>query len=168
MCIRDSTYTDASTTVIDNQTANPNIWARFNIQQYLEEGKTIDKIKIEDVSTSGAPVLIDAVHLYARGKFRFTPTGSLEVTENEKGTPEHFDGTVGTDPVTITPSAETRSILIKNTHDDNVLYVSFNGGSKWFSIDPHDHLEADVKVSSFQVKGSASGTTYEGIASLVS
>jgi len=92
------TYDDATTTVIDNQSA-ASTWTRFNILPYLTSGKTVDKVKIEDISTeNNAPTIIDAVHLYARGKFHFDDIGRLETTGGSVsiyGQPIEVHGSIG-------------------------------------------------------------------------
>ena len=84
-----------------------------------------------------------------------------------KGTPEHFNGIIGTTPTTITPVGESISILIHNpkTNSGNdFLQVSFDGGTNYFDIERRARLEIETEITSFMLKSNNSGTNYQIIA----
>lgn len=74
---------------------------------------------------------------------------------------EHVNDAVGGAAATITPSGQLQSALIHNTHAANTLYVSFDGGTTWKAISKDQSLSVPDNSYSYQVKGSAAGTTYE-------
>jgi hypothetical protein len=85
-------------------------------------------------------------------------------TYSIKGTPQHFNGTVGTTATTIIPTTTTIAILVSNpgTNAGGVtLEVSFDGGINFFTIERRGSLAIETEVSSFQIKGSVAGTAYE-------
>lgn len=81
-----------------------------------------------------------------------------------KGTPQHFNGTVGTTASTITPTTTTISILIQNPSTNAAgvtLAVSFDAGTTFFdNIVRGGSLSIETEVTSFQIKASAASTTY--------
>lgn len=74
---------------------------------------------------------------------------------------EHVNGTVGAGGALISPSGQLQSVLIYNTHAINTLNVSFDNGLVWKAIPPNRHISVPTNAYSYQVKGSADGTTYE-------
>jgi hypothetical protein len=74
---------------------------------------------------------------------------------------EHVNDTVGGAAATITPSGQLQSALIYNTHAANTLYASFDDGATWKTIPTNRHISVPTNAYSYQVKGSAGGTTYE-------
>ena len=87
----------------------------------------------------------------------------LEDREHSDVKPEHANGTVGTSAVTITPAAQLQSAMIHNTHLANQLYASFDDGDSWTTIEPEQSLSMPCDAYSYQLKGSAAGTTYESV-----
>jgi hypothetical protein len=80
------------------------------------------------------------------------------------GTPQHFNGTVGTSATTLTPSSTTTAILVLNptTNASNVtLSVSFDGGTTFFDLIRGATLSIECEVSSLQIKGSSATTNYQ-------
>lgn len=84
------------------------------------------------------------------------------------GAPLHVNGTVGTSADTITVAMNSESkittrVYIRNTHGTNTLEVILDGSASGFVLQPSEILDIPVSVGSFDVKGSAAGTTYEAI-----
>ena len=79
------------------------------------------------------------------------------------GVPEHHNGTVGTSAATVTFSETSKSVLFRNTHATNDLLISFDGGSTFFTVPPGETMSIDGAAASVDVKGSAAGTTFEGL-----
>ena len=77
------------------------------------------------------------------------------------GTPKHYNGTADVAAATQAVGATTRKVIVKNAHAGNVLYVSFDGGTTFFSIAAGQVLEIDAEVTSLDVKASVDGTPYE-------
>jgi len=81
-----------------------------------------------------------------------------------RGSIQHFNGTVGTAAITITPSSTTTAILISNPVSNAsgvVLSVSFDGGTSFFDLEYRAALELEAEVSSFQIKASAASSNYQ-------
>lgn len=88
-------------------------------------------------------------------------TSSISIA---KGSPEHFNGTVGTTPISITPTKITTAILVDNPATNAVnrtLEVSFNGGTSYFVIPRGGSLSIETEVTSFLLKSNGAGTTYQ-------
>jgi len=83
--------------------------------------------------------------------------------------PFQTSGSVGTSADTINFTSRTRSILFVNTHASNSLLVNVDAGnaSEFLTITTADKSATlNTGVLSCQIKGSASGTTYELVATL--
>ena len=82
-----------------------------------------------------------------------------------KGIMQHFNGTTAnTSAITITPTSPTLSILIYNPGTNasgSTISASFDGGTNYFTIPLGSNLNAETEVTSFLVKGSAAGITYQ-------
>jgi hypothetical protein len=81
-----------------------------------------------------------------------------------KGSPHHYNGTVGIISITITPVNKTTAILIRNpqTNGTNVLLqVSFDGGTNYFDIERRGQLEIEAEVDSFQIKATVANSDYQ-------
>ena len=99
------------------------------------------------------------------------------------GYPFPIEGSVGTTPILVykmhgqgdykLPSY-IESVLLENTHDTQILYVSFDGGKTWTTLYAGDGIalgsySARLKrglLEEIQIKGSGAATTYEGILSI--
>lgn len=84
--------------------------------------------------------------------------------KTQEGQPEHFNGTVGTSPITITPSSKTSGILIENPNANDctdILQVSFDGGTNYFDIERRRPFSIETEVTSFKLKSNAAGTEYQ-------
>jgi hypothetical protein len=80
------------------------------------------------------------------------------------GTPQHFNGTVGTTAATITPTSVTTSVLVINpatNPNSALLSVSFDGGTNFTDIERRGTLSITTEVSSFQIKANAANTAYQ-------
>ena len=89
--------------------------------------------------------------------------GRLHVHTVE-GAPQHFNGTVGTSAIDITPDGYSSQILIKNPKSNDCaceLQVSFNGGTDFFTIERRASLCIDTEVNSFKLKANQAGCSYE-------
>ena len=75
----------------------------------------------------------------------------------------HYNSTVGTTPVTNTIASgyEITSVFFANTHATNDLLVSFDAGTSWRTIPAGIKEGGDLNITTFKVKGSAAGTTFE-------
>jgi hypothetical protein len=82
-----------------------------------------------------------------------------------KGTLQHFNGTFpNTTPITITPTTAAVSVLIYNPGTNAfsaVVSASFDGGTNFIDIPRGGNLNVESEMNSFQVKGSATGVTYQ-------
>ena len=83
------------------------------------------------------------------------------------GSTDHFNGTVGTTPVSVPSVAGNiiQSVLISNTNNafSKTILVSFDAGTNFFTIPRRGSLAAKVKgaLTQIQIKGGAAGTDYE-------
>ena len=73
---------------------------------------------------------------------------------------EHSNSTVGTVAATITALGQLHSTRVQNTHSINDILISFDGAT-WKTISSGKWLSVPTNAYSFQIKGSAAGTTYE-------
>lgn len=81
------------------------------------------------------------------------------------GTPEHWNGTAGAAPATVTFSKKSRSILFDNTGDTNALLFSLDGGTKFKTLPPESSICVNCDRTTVVVKtAGAPTTTYEIIA----
>jgi len=82
----------------------------------------------------------------------------LRVTTS--GVAKHYNGSVdaSNDPITV---GLTKRVIIQNTHASQSLSVSFDGGSKYFTLAAGKSLDIDVETVQIDVLGSGVGTTYE-------
>ena len=82
---------------------------------------------------------------------------------------EHSNRTDGTSPVTVTPASPANFILVSNTHATQNVLISFDAGTTFFTIKAGLSLAVDVsQLKSYQIKGSAAGTTSEALHGLES
>ena len=85
------------------------------------------------------------------------------------GAPKHYNGSVGTSPVTTTfdlngESVISTRLIISNTHATQDLLVTLDGSANQFTIAAgSDPLNIPVSVGSVDLEGSGAGTTYEMI-----
>ena len=98
------------------------------------------------------------------------------------GYPFPIEGTVGTTPVIYKIHGQgdynvpnfIESTLLENTHETQILYVSFDGGKTWTTLYAGDGIalgsySEGLKrglLEEIQIKGNLAGTTYEGILSI--
>lgn len=80
------------------------------------------------------------------------------------GVPEHHNGSVDTTTQPVNFSGTSKSVLFRNTHPDNDLLISFDGGTKFLTLPTSGVLSLETAVSGVVLKGSDVGTTYEGLA----
>lgn len=90
---------------------------------------------------------------------------SVTVEASFGGKPEHWDGTAGAAPATVTFSDTTRSIMIDNTGDTNDLLFSLDGGTKFKTLPPESSISIACDRADMEVKtAGAPTTTYEIVA----
>lgn len=77
------------------------------------------------------------------------------------GTPKFYGGNANIAPATVTFAGTTKSLLVQNMHATNVVYVSFDGGTNWKTINALDILELECAISSLDIKANVDGTSYE-------
>jgi len=75
------------------------------------------------------------------------------------GTPKHYNGVANIAPATITFGAKTCHIQVDAL--DKTLYISFDGGTNWKTIELGYTWDMDATVDSIQIKAIADGTNYE-------
>jgi len=83
--------------------------------------------------------------------------------------PEHSNGTADTNKVKITPTYATNQIfalLVQNTHASQILYISFDESTNWFTITAGKSLSISANINHFWIKANGAGTTYEIIMGL--
>lgn len=85
-----------------------------------------------------------------------------------QGSTDHFNGTVGTTAITVpsTPGNVIAEVMVKNARTNpstNELYVSFDGGTNFFTIEPRTAVAWSVRGNKTQIhiKASMSNTGYE-------
>jgi len=81
------------------------------------------------------------------------------------GKPEHWNGTAGAAPTTVTFSDISRNIMIDNTGDTNALLFSLDGGTKFKTLPAESSISLMCDRTTMVVKtAGAPTTTYEIIA----
>lgn len=94
-------------------------------------------------------------------------TQGVVETEDLRGSTDHYNGTVGTTPVSIpsSPGNAIQSVLIDNVSisANKKLLVSFDSGTTWKTIPRKAVLQGTIKGApkQIQVKGSVAGVEYE-------
>lgn len=81
-----------------------------------------------------------------------------------KGTPEHFNGTIGLTPSTLTPMGTTTSILVTNPSSNtasSIVQVSFDGGSTFYDITRGTSLSLEAEVDSFVIQANKASVDYQ-------
>ena len=127
--------------------------------QLNSNNKTLKKNNIRDTNIV---VLADGYG----GDYNFAKVDEdgYQYTHVKKGVIVHYNGIVGTTPITITPTNETISILIHspvfNTNAD-MLKVSFDGGINYFDITRAGSLGIETEVTSFLIQGTSSTVNYQ-------
>jgi hypothetical protein len=76
------------------------------------------------------------------------------------GPPEMFSGTLGGGVTTITFSAETVGISIRNTDDGNALEYSFDNAT-WFSCIAYQVIQEGVQIEHLYLRAVAGAPTYQ-------
>ena len=77
------------------------------------------------------------------------------------GIPRLYSGNANILSATVTFVGTTKSVLIQNMHTTNIVYVSFDGGTNWKTINTLDVLELECAISSLDIKANVDGTSYE-------
>ena len=80
------------------------------------------------------------------------------------GIPSHANGTANISWTTHTFNPTAGRVIIRNTHADQELLVSFDEGSSFFMILSGTYLDLDnIGIDNLILSGSNTGTTYEMI-----
>lgn len=80
------------------------------------------------------------------------------------GTPEHWNGNAIVGGVIVTFSGTTQTIQIHNTNLTYDLQVSFDGGTKWFTIEAGAYFREEMVVTTMKLKGIGGTAAYESLA----
>ena len=83
------------------------------------------------------------------------------VTIVSSGTPAHYNGTANLLSATVNFSGTTKHIQIENMDAAKTLFVSFDGGTNWRTIQPGYIFDIDCAITSLDIKASADGCLYE-------
>ena len=82
------------------------------------------------------------------------------------GGPWQFSGTVGVESKRILMKALSLRFNIVNSHISNDLWLSFNN-EDWLRLPKNGGtFSEEIAVDKFYIKGSAAGTSYEGVATI--
>ena len=85
--------------------------------------------------------------------------GSISVT---KGNPVVYDGNANILKATVTFAASAKHIQVEDMDGINNIYISFDGGTKWRTIQPGYILDIDCdSVASIDIKAAGNNTPYE-------
>ncbi len=74
---------------------------------------------------------------------------------------EHFNGVVGIAVQQISFTNTSNAMLIRNTHDTQDLFISFDGGNNFFGLGAGEDLSLDIELDSIHLYGSGVDTSYE-------
>lgn len=81
------------------------------------------------------------------------------------GTPSMIAATVGVVNQAVELGEPTRFLSLVNSHPTQDAFVSFDGGAKFLRLPANGGAyEGPIRVRDFIAKGSAAGTTLEGVA----
>ena len=83
------------------------------------------------------------------------------ITKLTLGVPKHYNGTANLIKATITFAGTTKHVQIENMDAAKILYISFDAGTKWRTIQPGYIVDLDCAVASLDIKASADGCLYE-------
>ena len=78
------------------------------------------------------------------------------------GVPQPFSGTLGAAVVTINFTGGTKYLTIKNTHDNDSLQASYDGGTTWETIHPNGLIQEPMSISSLMLRRVSGNPTYYG------
>ena len=146
------TFYDQTADILRHVYDEVNKRLRVDTELTLTGNVIIEKVKIEDpcagIQTNDVKVTLDGED---------TRVANLP----SEGSPKHYNGSVGTTPVTVTFTGSTKSIFIENTNGGKELFVSFDGGTNWKRIRPNSALGLDGSTPTINMKGSGTGVSYE-------
>lgn len=83
------------------------------------------------------------------------------VTITSSGTPIHYNGVANIAPTTVTFLGTSKHVQIEDMDGTKNIYVSFDGGTNWRTIQPGNILDVDCAITSLVIKASADGANYE-------
>jgi len=123
-------------------------------------------IVIGDGYNDGCGQSADAYHTQVTEnlELRVVTRDKYSSTRVFKGIPQHFNGTVGTVAITITPTIKTTAVIIRNPQTNganDLLQVSFDGGANYFDIERRGQLEIETEITSFKLKASSANRDYQ-------
>lgn len=85
--------------------------------------------------------------------------GSVTITSS--GTPKHYNGTANIASASVNFAGTTKHVQIENMDGIKDVYVSFDGGSNFRTIQPGYILDVDCAITSLDISASADGASYE-------
>jgi len=89
------------------------------------------------------------------------------IGEELLGNPFHLKiDDLGTEPIRIPLADTSTGIFIRNKHDTNDVFISFDGGIKWHTIPAKGWFSMNLKVTGFMLKASNANTPIEAIIGL--
>ena len=77
------------------------------------------------------------------------------------GGPAHYNGTANLLSATVNFAGTTKHVQIENIDSVKDLFVSFDSGVNWRTIQPGYVLDLDCAITSLDIKASADGCAYE-------
>jgi len=85
--------------------------------------------------------------------------GSVTITSS--GIPKHYNGIANIASATVNFAGTIKHVQIENMDGTKDLYVSFDSGSNWRTIQPGNILDVDCAIASLDISASADGANYE-------
>jgi len=111
-----------------------------------------------------------SVQYYIFGKLvgGSTPGGDVIVpAEASYGPPETFRNTMAAVSETVTLSASSKEITVRNVSDAAILEYSFDGGLTYLLLGPYGEKTYDIQVTNIILRDTAGANpTYEIVAAL--
>ena len=98
---------------------------------------------------------------FVAGELKVTGGGS---EASSSGVVEHHNGTANIAVATVTFSATIKHVQIENFDASADIFVSFNGGTLFKTIQTGTVLDVDGIMADLKIKASADGTSYEILA----
>ena len=115
----------------------------------------INNIKVGSIDQTAA----NAVYLKTKADGTVYIEGTVLVT---KGNPFVYTGNAMLISATVTFAADAKHIQIENMDGVKIIYISFDGGTKWRTMQPGYILDVDcVAVASIDIKADADTAPYE-------
>ena len=85
--------------------------------------------------------------------------GSVTITSS--GTPKHYNGTANIVSASVNFAGTIKHVQIENMDGTKDVYVSFDGGSNFRTIQPGYILDVNCAITSLDISASVDGAFYE-------